>query len=137
MTLAAAAASAPLLGQAGAPPWWQTVGGLLAVFGLLFLVLRLLARFQRRGAAGQAGLLAVWPLGPRREIQVLRLGDAVHYVYRHDGAMVLLRQESLAEWERTRAAAARRPDGTAEPQGLRDRLFAAGLPGGRAKSAAE
>ncbi|MBE0565616.1 MAG: hypothetical protein IH621_06665, partial [Krumholzibacteria bacterium] len=97
MTWMLATAALPLAGQGAAPPWWQAVGGLLAVFGLLFLCLRLLARFTRRGAGGQATLLAVWPLGPRREIQVLRLGADVHYVYRHDGAMVLLRQEPFAD----------------------------------------
>ncbi|MFN2370542.1 MAG: hypothetical protein ABR506_05225, partial [Candidatus Krumholzibacteriia bacterium] len=74
--------------------------------------------------------LTVWPLGPRREVQVLRLGDEVHYVYRHDGAMVLLRRESLAAWEAGRAAEARggqRPDA---PRGLRALLRTAGLPAG-------
>jgi hypothetical protein len=125
-----AAVAFPLASQGSAPPWWQTVGGLLVGFGLLFLCLRLLARFQRRGATGQASLLAVWPLGPRREVQVLRLGDEVHYVYRHDGAMVLLRQESLADWEAGRSAEAhggRRPEA---PRGLRALLRTAGLPAG-------
>ncbi|RKZ19716.1 hypothetical protein DRQ50_01500 [bacterium] len=79
--------------------WWQTAGGLVAVFGLLLLSLRLLGRFQKNRGGDRAGMLTVWPLGPKREIQVLRLGDAVHYVYRHDGAMVVLEQETLAAWE--------------------------------------
>ncbi len=60
---------------------------------------------------------------------MLRLADDVHYVYRHDGAMVLLRQECLADWERSRAAEARRaPDaGTDGPRSLKD-LLRAGRP---------
>lgn len=86
--------------------WWQTIGGLVVVFGLLLLSLKLLGRFNRRSGAAQAGMLAVWHLGPKREIQVLRLGDQAHYVYRHDGAMVTLKTEDLAEFERSRAAEA-------------------------------
>ena len=80
----------------GAGSWWRTIGGLAVVFGLLFLCLKLLSRFGRRGAAAQARMVAVWHLGPRREIQILRLGEEVSYVYKHENAMVLLRQE---EWE--------------------------------------
>lgn len=105
MTVLLAASTFTLPEGGGGPAWWQTIGGMLAVFGLLLLCLKLLARYNRRGAAGQASLLAVWHLGPRREIQVLRLADEVHYVYRHDGAMVLLKQESWAEWQRSRPAA--------------------------------
>lgn len=81
---------------------WQSLGGLILVFGLLILCLRLLGRFNRRHNPGQSSLLAVWPLGPKREIQVLRLGQEVHYIYRHEGAMVLLKQETLAQWESSR-----------------------------------
>ena len=80
----------------GAGSWWRTIGGLAVVFGLLFLSLKLLSRYGRRGAAAQARMVAVWHLGPRREIQILRLGEEVSYVYKHENAMVLLRQE---EWE--------------------------------------
>ncbi len=131
MTWITAAAAMPLLEGGGGPSWWQTAGGLAAVFGLLILCLRLLARFNRRHAPGQATLLTVWHLGPRREIQVLRLGADVHYVYRHDGAMVLLNHESFAEYERNRAA---QPAGGGTPAGgrsLRDRFFQATLPGPR------
>lgn len=82
---------------------WQSLGGLAVVFGLLLLCLKLLGRFNRQRAGGQAAMLTVWPLGPKREIQVLRLEDEVHYIYKHDGAMVLLKQESFAAWERSRA----------------------------------
>lgn len=85
--------------------WWQTAGGLAAVFGLLLLCLRLLGRFQKSRGADRASVLTVWPLGPKREIQVLRLGEDVHYVYRHDGAMVVLDRETLTAWEASRAAA--------------------------------
>ena len=84
----------------GVGSWWRTIGGLIVVFGLLFLCLKLLARYGRKSGAAQARVLAVWPLGPRREIQVLRLGEGVSYVYRHDNAMVLLRQESWDEYRR-------------------------------------
>lgn len=85
---------------------WQSLGGLILVFGLLILCLKLLGRFNRRHNPGQSSLLTVWPLGPKREIQILRLGDEVHYIYRHEGAMVLLKQESLTQWERSRAGEA-------------------------------
>ncbi len=103
--------------------WWQTIGGLLAVFGLLMISLKFLSKLNRRSGAGQADLLTVWPLGPKREIQVLRLDDEVHYIYRFENAMVLLKQEPLADFERTRQAA--KTEGA--PQGLK-RFFPNGLP---------
>ncbi len=103
--------------------WWQTVGGLLAVFGLLMVSMKFLGKLNRRNGGAEANVLTVWPLGPKREIQVLRLGDDVHYIYRHENAMVLLKQEPLAEFERTRNQA-----GTdTEPQGWK-RFFPNGLP---------
>jgi len=84
---------------------WQSLGGLALVFGLLILCLKLLGRFNRRRNPGQTSLLTVWHLGPRREVQVLRLGDEVHYIYRHEGAMVLLKQEPLQQWESSHTAA--------------------------------
>ena len=86
--------------------WWQTLGGLVFVFGLLLVCLKLLGRLNRRSGAAETSLLTVWHLGPKREVQVLRLGDQVHYVYRHDGAMVTLRTEDLVDFERSREAAA-------------------------------
>ena len=80
--------------QAGDFSWWQAVGGTLAVFSLLLLCLRLLGRLHRPTAHRNAALLEVWNLGPRREIQIVRLRDQVHYIYRHESALVLLdRQE--------------------------------------------
>jgi flagellar biogenesis protein FliO len=119
---------------AGGSSWWQTLGGLLVVFGLLLLCLKILGKWNRRQGGGRdASVLTVWPLGPKREIQVLRLGDDVHFIYRHDNAMVLLKQQSLADFE-----AQRQGDETDEhPQGLK-RFFPNGLPFPRlsAKSAA-
>ena len=84
----------------GSFSWWQSLGGLVAVLALLVVFLKLLGRVNRRMSGEEAGLEKVWPLGPRREIQVLRLGDEVHYIYRHDGAMVLLKRQPHAEWLR-------------------------------------
>jgi len=85
--------------------WWQTIGGLLAVFALLVLSLRLLGRFNNRRTGGNAALLKVMPLGPKREIQVLRLHDTVHYIYRHENGLVQLEQQSLAQYEATDGSA--------------------------------
>jgi len=83
---------------------WQSLGGLAVVFGLLLLCLKVLGRFNRPRGNANAALLAVWPLGPKREIQILRLENEVHYIYKHEGSLVLLKQESLAEWERANVA---------------------------------
>jgi hypothetical protein len=87
--------------------WWQTLGGLVVVFGLLLVSLKLLGRWNRRSGAAQSALITVWPLGPKKEIQVLRLEDQVHYIYRHEGAMVVLQTEALADFE---AKQGRRPE---------------------------
>ena len=86
--------------------WWQTIGGLVAVFGLLLVSLKFLGKWNRRSGGAETSLLTVWHLGPKREIQVLRLGDQVHYVYRHDGAMVTLRTEALIDFENSQESAA-------------------------------
>ena len=96
----------------GAGSWWRTIGALIIVFALLVLCLKLLARFGRRGALGQARILTVWHLGPRREVQVLRLGEEVSYVYRHENAMVLLRQEPFDAYRRQYGDAATGAAGT-------------------------
>ncbi len=100
----------PLLGNADAQPaletfsrggsWWQTLGGLAVVFGLLILFLKILKKINGGQGSGDTSILAVWHLGPKREIQILRLGDMAHYIYRHDGSMVVLKEESLADFER-------------------------------------
>ncbi len=90
----------------GGMPWWQAMGSLMIVLGLLLLCLKLLGKWNHRQSGGaSARVLAVWPLGPKREIQVLQLGDDVHYIYRHESAMVLLRQESLTSYEANRETA--------------------------------
>ena len=86
----------------GGISWWQTLGGLVTVFGLLILSLKLLSKWNRRAGGAETSLLTVWHMGPKREIQLLRLGDQVHYIYRHDGAMVVLRAEPLVEFESKR-----------------------------------
>jgi flagellar biogenesis protein FliO len=100
----------------GGMSWWQTMGGLLAVFGLLFLTLKFLGKVNSgRTGSNQAAILTVWNLGPKREIQVLKLGEEVHYIYRHDGAMVPLKMQDLADWNRELAeigeAKAQSPEG--------------------------
>ncbi len=84
--------------QLGGGSWLQTIGGLLVVFALLILSLKFLGRFNRLRGRSEAEVLNVWNLGPRREIQVLRLQDEVHFIYRHDGAMVPLKQVTLADY---------------------------------------
>lgn len=86
--------------------WWQTLGGLAAVFGLLLVSLKALGKWNRRSGASESSLLKVLHLGPKREIQILRVGDQVHYIYRHDGAMVALKTEPLIEFENSRVAEA-------------------------------
>lgn len=101
------------------PSYWQVGAALAAVLGLLVVVLRFLQRWQ--GAGGQGSdvkLLSVRRLGPRREVQVLRVGDRVHTIYRHDAAMVLLASEGQAE------QAAAQPDPPAAPAPLGRRLRA-------------
>lgn len=105
LAIPATAASGAFVADTGMS-WWQTIGGLVFVFGLLIVSLKLLGKFNRRTGAAETSLLTVWHLGPKREIQVLRLGDEVHYVYRHDGAMVTLRSEALADFEKSKEAAA-------------------------------
>ena len=73
---------------------WQAIGGLAVVFGLLLLFMKLLGKLNKRGSSTDTSVVAVWHLGPKREIQVLRLGDMVHYIYRHEGSMVVLKEES-------------------------------------------
>lgn len=86
--------------------WWQTIGGLVLVFGLLIVSLRLLGKWNRRSGGTETNLLTVWHLGPKREIQILRLVDEVHYIYRHDGSMVVLKTEPVADFESKQAAEA-------------------------------
>jgi len=91
MFLAQTSALPGALGSGSGFNIWQSMGGLAVVFGLLLLCLKLLGRFNRQRSGGQAALLTVWPLGPKREIQILRLEDEVHYIYKHEGSLVLLK----------------------------------------------
>jgi hypothetical protein len=111
-----------LVGQTGDFSWWQTVGGSLVVFVLLLLCLRLLSRWYRPGRHGQASLLAVWSLGPRREIQILRLQDDVHYIYRHENALVLLKRQAHADYLATQPVAEQ-----GQESSLRARLLGRGF----------
>ena len=97
-----AAASVGVLQGAG-PSWWQAVGALAAVLALLLISMRLLSRWHRPAGRNEAALITVWPLGPRREIQLVRLRDEVHYIYRHEGGLVVL---SRQPWDSYRAATA-------------------------------
>ena len=90
-------------GQGQGISLWQTAGGLIVVFGLLVVSLKFLGKWQRRSGQGHATLLAVWNMGTRREIQVLRLDDEAHYIYRHDGAMVTLKTIPFSAWESSQA----------------------------------
>jgi len=121
-------AATPFVEAGGGASWWQTLGGLLAVFALLVVSLKLLGKFNRRRGGGQASLITVWHLGPRREIQILGVGDQVHHIYRHDGAMVLLKQESRTEWERSLAASEATTGRTSDGRNFLERLPMAALP---------
>jgi hypothetical protein len=79
--------------------WWQTLGGLIVVFGLLLVSLKLLGKWNRRTDGSDSSFVTVWHLGPKKEIQVLRLEDQVHFIYRHDGSMVVLETQPLADFE--------------------------------------
>jgi flagellar biogenesis protein FliO len=86
------------LPMAGHGSLWQAFGGMAVVFGLLMLFLKFLGRMNRHGGNKETQLLTVWHLGPKREIQILRLGEMVHYIYRHEGSMVVLKETSHAEY---------------------------------------
>jgi flagellar biogenesis protein FliO len=78
----------------GGPSYWQVGAALAAVLGLVVVALKALQRLQGGGDQdAEVRLLSVRRLGPRRELQRLRVGDRVHTIYRHDGAMVVLRDD--------------------------------------------
>ena len=97
-----AAAAPPVFGDA-AGGWWRAAAGMIVVGVLLVLCLRFLRRWPGARGHDAARVEAVWPLGPRREIHVVRLGDEVHYVYRNEQGMVLLRHESWDAFRKTHA----------------------------------
>ena len=95
-----------LQGNTG-PAAWQVFAALAGVLALLVLVLRGLQRWQpgqRQDA--RVRLLSVQRLGPRRELQVLRVGDEVHTLYRQEGAMVVLSSRTWNGWSEAQSAAA-------------------------------
>jgi flagellar biogenesis protein FliO len=116
----ATATSAPW--QSGGFSWWQAVGALLVVFALLLLVLRLLARWQSGSGLQALRLLKIVPLGRGRELQILRLRDRVHYVYRQDGGLVLLETESYAAYRSS--APSQETEATGPLAALRERIAA-------------
>ncbi|HOX26427.1 MAG TPA: hypothetical protein PLL30_07575 [Candidatus Krumholzibacteria bacterium] len=90
-------------GAAATPSFWQVGLALVVVLALLVMVLRLLQRFQNGAKpAGAVRVLAVRRLGPRRDLQFLQVGDLVHTLYRHDGAMVVLGTQPAATWDSCR-----------------------------------
>jgi hypothetical protein len=81
-------------GLGSGPDLWQVGGALVAVLALLVVALKGLQRLQAAGGGDETvRMLSVRRLGPRRELQRLRVGDEVHTIYRHDGAMVVLGRE--------------------------------------------
>ncbi len=115
------------------PSYWQVGAALLAVLGLIVVAMKGLQRLQGLAAGDdEIRLLSVRRLGPRREIQRLRVGDAVHTIYRHDGAMVVLGAEP---WREASATAEPTPAAVDRPVGTRLRALIAAA-GGRAREAA-
>lgn len=79
------------------PSFWQVAGALIAVLALLVLALKFLGRLQNgTGSQDRIRLLKVRRLGPKRDLETLQLDDEVFTIYRHDGGMVVLRQEPTA-----------------------------------------
>ncbi len=113
------------------PSLWQVGAALAAVLGLVVVAMKGLQRLQGlSGGEDDVRLLSVRRLGPRREVQRLRVGEAVHTIYRHDGAMVVLAQEP---WRETVVPAAPVAGGTGSA-GQRLRALAAAA-GGRVREA--
>ncbi len=116
----AANAAIPFLAvqtAAGALAWLKPVGGLVVVFTLLLLFLKLLGRFQGGRSGAAAAMIAVHAVGPRRAVELLRCGDEVFTLYRHDQSVVLL---DRAPYDPARHA----PQAPALPVvGLPDRLL--------------
>ncbi len=100
------ASAQPLVGGGIGFSWWQAIGGTLAVFALLLICLKLLGRVHGQGKQAEAAVITVWPLGPKREIQIIRLRDEVHYVYRHESGLVVLERESYADFRAAHPAPA-------------------------------
>jgi len=81
------------------PSFWQVGAAMVTVLALLILALKFLGRLQNgRGAQDSVRLLKVRRLGPKRDLETLRVDDEVFTIYRHDGGMVLLRRESHVDY---------------------------------------
>lgn len=79
------------------PSFWQVLAALMLVLGLLLLALRMLRRFGGRpGAEESVRMIRVQRLGPKRELQILRVDDDVFTIYRQDGALAVLKREPAA-----------------------------------------
>ncbi|MDO9694757.1 MAG: hypothetical protein Q7W56_08490 [Candidatus Latescibacteria bacterium] len=74
----------------GGLAWLKLVGGLVVVFTLLLLFLKLLGRFQGGRPGAAAAMIAVHAVGPRRAVELLRCGDEVFTLYRYEQSVVLL-----------------------------------------------
>ncbi len=88
-----ASATLPFLAvqtAAGGLAWLKLVGGLVVVFTLLLLFLKLLGRLQGGRSGAAAAMISVHAVGPRRAVELLRCGDEVFTLYRHDQSVVLL-----------------------------------------------
>jgi len=82
----------------------QAGAALVAVLSLLILCLKLMQRFQsRQGGDDRVKMLSMHRLGPKRDLQELRVGDEVYTLYRQEGAMVVLKTQDHEVWELTRA----------------------------------
>jgi len=114
------------------PSFWQVGLALVAVLGLLLVVLKFLQRLQTGSSQETAvRLLSVRRLGPRRELQILQVGDSVHTLYRHDGAMVVLDTQPLS----ATGDAGKPATGATPPSGSLPRLRALiAVAGGRVRT---
>ncbi|MBK7702029.1 MAG: hypothetical protein IPI34_03600 [bacterium] len=74
----------------GGLAWLKLVGGLVVVFTLLLLFLKLVGRLQGARPGAAAAMIAVHAVGPRRAVELLRCGDEVFTLYRFEQSVVLL-----------------------------------------------
>jgi flagellar biogenesis protein FliO len=120
----------PSASSLAGPSIWQVAAALLVVLGLLILAMKLLRRFGfgARGTDG-ARLLATRRLGPKRELEVLAVDDAVYTLYRHDGGLVVLKSEPREVYELRQPTPAPTAAAGAEALGRRLRALAAAAGG--------
>lgn len=94
------------------PSFWQVGAALLTVLALLVLALKGLGRLQRNQDGAGARLLQVRRLGPRRELEVLKVDGEVFTIYRRDSGLAVLKQESHEGYRARQAAAPAGKPGT-------------------------